>query len=285
MIVAGLIFYAGITSAIESIKRIITPTVPSYSKISLLVLGIFVVVKIFLSKYMTSKGKKLDSMSLIASGRDAGFDGILSLSVIVAIIIYLTTGLLLEAYIGIIISILIIKASVEMMVETIDEILGNRVDKDLSEKIKDEITKDQEILGVYDLIINSYGPNMKIASLHIEVPDTMTADEIDIKSREIADEIYKLFGVLLTGIGIYAKNTKSKEIEKTQSDIEEMVMGHKGILQIHAFYMDLEKKFIVFDIIIDYNISDRYGLYREILQEIKNKYPTYSIYMNMDIDI
>lgn len=285
LIVAGLVLYAGITSAVESVKKIINPTAPSYNTISLIILGTFIVVKLILSKYVTDKGKKLNSISLIASGKDAGFDAILSLSVLITILIYLKTGLLLEAYVGILISIIIIKSGIEMMIETIDEVLGKRVDKNLSDMIKNDIIKDDEVLGAYDLIINSYGPDTKIGSVHIEVLDTMSADEIDILSRRIAYNIYNKYAILLTGIGIYSRNTKNKEIGKIQSDIESIVMSYDGLLQVHGFYMEEYRKLIAFDIIIDYNIKNRDTVYNNIVKEVKEKYSEYNIYINMDIDI
>ena len=285
MIVAGLVLYAGITSIIESVKKIITPSAPSYSRISLFILAGFIIVKLLLSKYIKGTGKKLNSMSLIASGKDAGFDAVLSLSVLISILIYIKTGILLEAYIGIIISIIIIKSGIEMMIETIDEILGKRVDKDLSDTIKNDIIEDKDVLGAYDLIINSYGPDTKIGSVHIEVEDTMNADEIDIISRRIAYNIYKKHGILLTGIGIYSKNTQDEEIEKIQSDIENIAMSHKGVLQVHGFYMNKKKKLIALDIILDYNMKNRNQIYEDILNEVKEKYSEYNIYINMDIDI
>lgn len=285
LIVAGLVLYAGITSAVESVKKIINPTAPSYNTISLIILGTFIVVKLVLSKYVTDKGKKLNSISLIASGKDAGFDAILSLSVLITILIYLRTGLLLEAYIGILISIIIIKSGIEMMIETIDEVLGKRVDKNLSDMIKNDILKDDEVLGAYDLIINSYGPDTKIGSVHIEVLDTMSADEIDILSRRIAYNIYNKYAILLTGIGIYSRNTKNEKIGKIQSDIESIVMSYDGVLQVHGFYMDEDRKLIAFDIIIDYNIKNRDTVYNNIVKKVKEKYSEYSIYITMDIDI
>lgn len=285
LIVAGLVLYAGITSAVESVKKIINPTAPSYNTISLIILGTFIVVKLILSKYVTDKGKKLNSISLIASGKDAGFDAILSLSVLITILIYLKTGLLLEAYVGILISIIIIKSGIEMMIETIDEVLGKRVDKNLSDMIKNDIIKDDEVLGAYDLIINSYGPDTKIGSVHIEVLDTMSADEIDILSRRIAYNIYNKYAILLTGIGIYSRNTKNKEMGKIQSDIESIVMSYDGLLQVHGFYMEEYRKLIAFDIIIDYNIKNRDTVYNNIVKEVKEKYSEYNIYINMDIDI
>ena len=104
MIVAAIVLYAGITSLVESIKKIINPETPDYSAVSLIIIGSAVFVKIFLGIYVKKKGQSVNSGSLIASGSDALFDAILSASVLVSAIIFMLTGISLEAYVGVLIS-------------------------------------------------------------------------------------------------------------------------------------------------------------------------------------
>ena len=104
MIVSALVLYAGITSLVESVKKIISPEESDYSVLSLVLIGVAVAVKIVLGRYVTAQGKKAESASLIASGKDALFDAVLSSSVLVCAVIRLTTGLALEPYVGIVIS-------------------------------------------------------------------------------------------------------------------------------------------------------------------------------------
>ena len=112
MIVSALVLYAGITSLVESVKKIISPEESDYSVLSLVLIGVAVAVKIVLGRYVTAQGKKAESASLIASGKDALFDAVLSSSVLVCAVIRLTTGLALEPYVGIVISGFIIKAGI-----------------------------------------------------------------------------------------------------------------------------------------------------------------------------
>ena len=136
MIVAGLVLYAGITSAVESVKKIIAPETPDYSTTALAVIAVAVLVKVVLGRYVKAQGEKANSGALIASGADASFDAVLSLSVLVSALIFVFTGVSLEAYVGVVISGFIIKAGVDMMKETLDDILGVRMDKALSRQIK-----------------------------------------------------------------------------------------------------------------------------------------------------
>lgn len=179
MIVSGIVLYAGITSEVESVKKIIHPEKPDYSIISLVIIAVAVIVKMILGRYVKAKGEQVNSGSLVASGSDAMFDAILSGSVLVSAIIYMLNGLSLEAYVGFIIAGFIIKAGIEMMIETRNEILGVRADKEKTDRIKELLSDEPEVRGAYDLIMYNYGPDKDFASVHLELPDTMTAKEID----------------------------------------------------------------------------------------------------------
>ena len=94
MVVAAIVLYAGITSLVESIKKIIHPEKPDYSIVSLIIIASAVIVKLALGRYVKAQGEKVKSGSLIASGSDALFDAILSGSVLLSAIIFKLTGLL-----------------------------------------------------------------------------------------------------------------------------------------------------------------------------------------------
>jgi len=261
MIVAGIIFYAGITSLVESIKKIINPEKVEYSKITLLVLLVSIILKLVLGKYVKTKGENFNSPSLVASGSDAMSD----LSVLLSAILYIFTKINIEAYVGVLISIFIIKAGLEIFMDAVNEILGKRVNKDIKNKIKKTICEIENVHGVYDLILHNYGPDKYIGSVHIEIPDSMTAEQIDPLERHITDVVLAKHNVYLSGITIYSMNTKNEEIIKIHSDIMKTVMSNEGVLEFHGFYIEEKNKSIRFD--------------------VKKKYPDYTISIKVDIDI
>ena len=285
MIVAGIIFYAGITSLIESIKKIINPEKVEYSKITLLVLLVSIILKLALGKYVKTKGENFNSPSLIASGSDAISDAILSLSVLLSAILYIFTKINIEAYVGVLISIFIIKAGLEIFMDAINEILGKRVDKDIKIKIKKTICEIENVHGAYDLVLHNYGPDKYIGSVHIEIPDSMAAEEIDPLERHITDVVLAKHNVYLSGITIYSMNTKNEEVKKIHSDILKTVMSNEEVLEFHGFYIEEKNKSIRFDIIIDYSKKNRNEIYEKIYNDVKNKYPDYKINIKVDIDI
>lgn len=285
LVVSGIVLYAGITALVESVKKVIHPEIPDYSTLTLIILIVGIIVKFILGMYVKKKGKEVNSDSLVASGSDAFNDAILSISVLVSAIIYLLFKISLEAYVGILLSVFIIKAGLELIKESVDNMLGVRVESSLAKSIKRDITKENEIQGAYDLILNDYGPDKFLGSVHIEVPDTMTVSEVDKLSRRITKTISEKYGVILHTIGVYSVNTKDKKIINAKKEITKIVFSHKGVLQMHGFYIDEMEKSISFDIIIDFKVKNREEVYKEIYEEVKNKYKDYKLEITLDIDM
>ena len=282
MIVAGIVLYAGITSAVESVKKIIHPEKPDYSIISLVIIAVAVVVKIILGRYVKAKGKKVNSGSLVASGSDAMFDAVLSGSVLASAIIFKLSGLSLEAFVGVIIACFIIKAGIEMMRETLSEILGVRADKEKTDRIKALLSEDPEVRGAYDLILYNYGPDKDYASVHLELPDTMTAKEIDKLTRRLEKKVYRETGVILAGVGLYSYNTGNDEAAAMQSEVRDVVLAHEWAIQLHGFYVDLDEKEMTFDVVLNFNISAKEAV-QILYSELKEKYPSYDINVSPDV--
>lgn len=284
MIISLIVLYAGITSLTESVKKIINPDTPDYSTVSLIIVGAAVAVKIILGRYVKAVGKKVNSSSLINSGEDATLDSIISASTLVAAAIFLIFGISLEAWLGAIISLLIIKAGFEMLKETVSQILGERNDPNLAKSIKETVTSYPEVHGAYDLVLNNYGPDSWNGSIHIEVPDTFSANQLDQLIRSIQEKVYLEHNVILTAIGVYSVNTKDKDIIDAHKHVREKVFAHPHILQMHGFYMDKANKTMRFDIVISFDAKDRKAVYKDILTEIQNEYPDYKLQIAMDTD-
>ncbi len=284
MIVSGIVLYAGITSATESVKKIIWPQKAQYTKLSLLIIAAAVLVKRLLGKYVKAAGKKVNSASLVASGADASFDAILSLSVLASAVIFLTTGLSLEAWVGLVISIFIVKSGIEMMRETLDDILGKRSDKAFVKEIKKTICEDPDVHGAFDLYLYNYGPDKEYGSVHVEVDDTMTASQIDAMNRRIQANVFVKHGVILTGIGLYSVNSQDDEAGKIRRHVLETVMSHEYSMQLHGFYVDTEAKKMSFDVVLSFE-CDQMQAIEEIRREIEGLYPGYTVNANPDVDI
>lgn len=284
MIVAAIVLYAGLTSLIESVKKIIHPEKAEYTSVSLLIIAVAVGVKLILGSFVKAQGKKANSQALEASGADAFFDAVLSASVLASAVIFVVSGISLEAWVGAVISLFILKSGMEMLTETLDDIIGKRTDADLAKKIRRLIVSEPEVRGAYDLLLNNYGPDKNYGSVHMELPDTMTVDEVDVLTRKIEKKIYQETGVIMTGIGVYSYNTQNNEVAHMRNDIMRTVMSHDWVLQCHGFYADTVKKTLRFDAVMSFDMDPEEGV--EILQkEIREKYPDYQLTIAPDVDL
>lgn len=284
MVISILVLYAGITALVESVKKIINPDTPDYSAVTLIIVAVAVVVKIILGRYVKGVGKKVNSDSLVNSGEDATLDSIISASTLVAAAIYLIFHISLEAWLGAIIALVIIKSGVGMLRETLSQILGERADAELARDIKATVISYPEVSGAYDLVLHNYGPDSYNGSIHVEVPDTLSADDLDKLIRKISVDVYQKHDVILTAIGVYSVNTKDPEAVEARDKVTEIVMSHEHILQIHGFYFDKPGKMIRFDIVVSFDAPDRRQVYREVCEAVQEAYPDYTLQVTMDTD-
>ena len=284
MMVAAIVLYAGITSLVESVKKIIHPEAADYTLVSLLIIAAAVVVKLILGAYVKKQGQKVDSGALIASGSDASFDAVLSASVLASAIIFKVWGVSLEAYVGVVIAGFIIKAGVEMMIDTLNDILGHRGDKEMVTTIKQLLTEEPAVQGAYDLVLFNYGPGKNYGSVHLEVADTLTADEIDRLTRRTQERVYAETGVILTGVSIYSFNTTDEEVASVRETVQKTVLAHDWALQLHGFYLDKEKKTLRFDVVISFDVEHHQAL-EEVYREVQALYPEYELSIIPDTDV
>ena len=243
-----------------------------------------VLVKFILGRYVKHIGKTVNSDSLINSGEDAKMDSVISLSTLVAAAVYIFFHISVEAYLGAVIAVIIIKSGFEMLGDTLSKILGERADAQLARDIKETIISYPEIKGAYDLILHNYGPDSFNGSVHIEVPDTMSADDLDQLIRRVTLSVYHKHNVILTGVGIYSINTKDAEAVAARERVSQIVSENPYVLQIHGFYIDKINKTIRFDVIISFDAKDRTLVYNEIKENVQAEYPDYSLEITLDTD-
>ncbi len=282
VIIAVIVLIAGLTSLKESVLKIFNPEEADYSIATLVIVIVAIFVKFFFGKYVKSQGEKLNSGSLIASGADSMNDSAISLSTLVAAIISIVWHISLEGYLGVIISVIILKSAIEMLKDTIDDMIGVRADSELTQNLRDTIKSYDNIQGVYDITVHNYGPNKIIATAHVQVDDDMNAKEIHRLTRRITIDIYRKQGIILT-LGIYASND-SKEHKEIKDYVYELIKEYKNIIQIHGFYVDEEYKLISFDLIFNFDETEPEKTVSEISNKLKEKYSDYNFNVILDTD-
>ena len=285
MIISVIVLYAGITSLVESIRKIINPETPDYSAVSLIIIGTAVAVKFFLGRYVKATGEKVNSDSLINSGEDARLDAVISASTLLAAAIFLIFHISLEAWLGALISLVIIKSGLEMLKDTISRILGEGNDPELAKSIKQTVRSFQDVQGAYDLVLHNYGPEAWNGSIHIEIPDTYSADRLDALIRDIEETVYRKHNVILTAVGVYSMNTKDQFITETRKKVQSIVLAHEFVKGMHGFYLDRKNKHMRFDAVISFDARDRSAVYQQIVADVQAAFPEYELRIAMDLDL
>ena len=284
MIISLLVLYAGITALVESVRKIIRPDIPDYSPVALIIVAVAVAVKIILGRYVKRTGEKVRSDSLINSGEDATLDSVISASTLVAAAVYLIFHVSLEAWLGALISLVIIKSGVGMLRDALSQILGQRADAQLARDIKATIREFPEVGGVYDLVLNDYGPDAYNGSVHVEVADTMTAVQVDKLIRKVTEAVYHRNGVILTAVSVYSQNTTDPDAAAAREQIAGIAADYPEILEMHGFYMDRTEKTIRFDIVVRFDAKDRKAVYQAVSSRVKEAFPDYRQQITMDTD-
>lgn len=286
LIISGIIAGAGVVSMYQSILRIIWPEEPDYNTVSLVIVTAAIIVKIFLGRYMHNNGKKSGSDALVASGADSDMDAAISATTLVAAIIFLTTGLSLEAWLGVVISVFIIKAGWDFLHNAIDQLLGERVDPQLAKAVKKTVSSLPGVMGAYDLVLVDFGPQRLMGSIHIEVPDTLTASQIDDLERMVTRTVLQKHQVMIHTVGIYSTNVSdpNSKANRMRDRCYIIALSHKGVIGTHGFYLYPDEKRVSFDIVLEFG-ADRRKLFNEIVKEEKAAFPDYDMHIACDMDV
>jgi cation diffusion facilitator family transporter len=267
IIIAVIVLSVGITSLIESVKKIFAPTEPDYTTATLIVITVAIAVKSVLGQYVKRKGEHLKSDALTASGSDALFDAVITLATLVSAGIMLLWGVSLDGILGALISVVIIKAGIEMLASPVNELLGTSIPAELTNEIKREVSNFEGVHGVFDLILHNYGPDVKIGSLHINVYDTMSAHEIHALTLKISTAMFDRHGIVMT-VGVYAVATGENRRAELQSQVMQTLAAHKEIVQVHGFYYSEKDNMLSIDVVPDVSVHDDAALVRLLIAEI-----------------
>lgn len=281
-LIALLVLAAGITSLKESAAKMLHPEAAVYTVASLVIIAVAVIAKLLCGSYVRRVGREIHSGSLVASGSDAFFDAVLSFATLVAAVISMIWDISLEGILGVVISVFILRAGVQMLLETLDHIIGMRIDQSLSKQIKAAVRAYPGVYGAYDLALHNYGPNQVIGSIHIEVDDDMTARDIHRLSRRIAADMFHQFGISLT-IGIYAANNRPGEFTGMKQTVCGVLKAFPDILQMHGFYVDEQRHDVLFDIVIAFGANSQ-QIRKNVIQKLTEIYPEYRFDIHLDVD-
>ena len=283
MIIAALVLFAGGEFLISSVKKIISPEPTSYTWVSIVLLVVAILAKIALGFYTKSRGKKLNSPNLEASGADALSDAIITSVTLIGALISIFTDIVIDGFIGALVSIFVLKAGFEIMLGVVGELLGKRPDEELAEEIMEEIRHYDGIVGAYDLILHNYGPNVYIGNVNVELDESISIRDAYEIIHPLNVELFNKYGVFFY-FGFYSINVSDEDVKTMRETVAKVLMEDPDILQIHAFYVDTTKKNMSFDAVMDFSVKTTLEKSQKLKKKLLEIYPDYDITIVADRD-
>ena len=283
-IIAIIIIFTGYQMLCISIKLAFNPATLSISYISIIVITVSAVIKFALGTYTVKVGKKVNSIALEAVGIDGKNDSFISIITIVSVLFFLVFNISIDAYAGIIISVLIIKSGFNVLKSTISELLGRPGQKELVDKIYKEICNTKEIINATDMMLHNYGPDTWSGSVNVELDHAKTVEEVYKVIHKLQIRIKEKYKVVMV-FGIYAVAHDHKDVKNIKQDINLFVSKNKNIKSIHAIYLEPKTNKIYCDFVVEYNLKESKKLKEDFLQYMAQKYPNNEIELTIETEL
>lgn len=285
LIVAFLVIQVGFSFFKGSVGKIQNPQDISFQLIPFCILLLSIGVKLWMALFNTKLGKRIDSKVMLATATDSLGDVITTGATILSILICRLTGWNVDAYAGIIVSLIVVWAGVSIARDTLEPLIGGAIDLELYEKISKMVESYDGIQGTHDLIVHNYGPNRSMASIHAEVPR-----DVDIElSHEIIDkierEVSKELDIMLV-IHMDPVEVNDERVLKAREEVAQIIRKIDGQLQFHDFRMVWGEQQInlIFDLVIPYEYDEQREkeLCRQVMDELEKVNPKYRCMISMD---
>lgn len=254
LIITIIMLFLGFMSAKTSIEKIFSPEALNIGILTYIVLGVIILTKLFLMLMYRSFAKDISSDTLMVSSVDCRNDMLTSIAILISMVIMQITGINIDSYIGLIVSIFIIISAIKMIKETIDPLISVKPNKKLVTKIKKELLSFDGVNDMHDLLVHTYGSGSTFVTVHIEVPETISL----LDCHELVDKIERHFedklniNLTMQVDPVSIDNPRTKEIElKVENSLKELNKD----LTVHGLRViySKEKTKVLFDILEDFN--------------------------------
>lgn len=269
-IVDMLIIFVGLELLESSIDKIIHPVMPSIDNITIIILVIAIIAKLWLFMFYNKISKIINSNAIKGNAYDSISDSISTLAVLLSAIFAKYAGITIDGYVSALVSIFILVTGFKAMKETIDILLGSKPDPEFVKSIEDYTKNYDMIVGIHDMMIHDYGPGRKIVSFHAEVP----ADSDICKAHDVIDQmeqdIYNKFNCITT-IHMDPIVVDDEEINQMRTTTENIVKEINERFSIHDFRMtDGGGRInLIFDLVIPRDMEvDKDEIKKEVQEKI-----------------
>ena len=283
LIIATLILVTGVQMLISSVKLIFEPEEMSISYLAIGIIAVTSIIKYFLGVYTMKMGKKAESGSLIGVGTECRNDSFASVITIISSLIFILFRFSVDAYAGIIISALIIKAGIDVLRETLADLLGRPGDEALAKMLYKKIRQTDGIVAAVDMMLHNYGPDAWSGSVNVEIDHKKTVGEIYQFLHALQLEIMHEYHVTMV-FGVYAVDNDHEEIKNIRKHISAFSKDTPHITNFHAVYLDREADTIYCDFIVDYKLRDWDTLRAQFTEYMAKQYSQYKLALTIETD-
>lgn len=283
LIVAVIILLSGYEVIKSSIERIISGETPSMDWVSLIIVAVTAVIKLALGTYTQKMGKKAESSTLEAVGVDCKNDVLVSIATIVSALVFILFGWNIDAYVGIIIGLLIIKAAFEIVSDTVGDLLGKAGDEELANALYKKIRATDGIIGAVDMMLHNYGPDRYSGSVNIEIDHAMSVGEMYQFVHQLQLDIMHEYNVVMV-FGIYAVDNDNEEIREVRKTITSFIRAQEFVKSYHAVYLENGTDNLYCDLIVDHKLRDWDAMEEEFLSYMKEKYPSKNVILTLETE-
>lgn len=268
----------------SSVEKIISPEKSAFSMMAVIILAVSAAVKFFMFLFNSHLAKKIDSLVLKAAATDSISDVFSTVAVLISALISHFAGIELDAYMGIIVALLILWSVYGIFKDTFDRIIGCMPDEKQIKEIEKFILSYDGVIGLHDMVVHSYGPGKCFASVHVEVD---AAEDI-LVSHDMIDniekDINKQMGVQLV-VHLDPVVTDNEEINELKEKVHKMVKQIDPLLSIHDFRVVFGKTHtnILFDINMPFEVKLKRGeILKLVEKDIKNINKDYYAVVTID---
>ena len=283
LVISVLILVTGIELLINSVKLIFQPAELSISMLSLAIVAGSAVIKFLLGTYTMKMGKKVESGALTALGMDSRNDSFISVVTIVSAIVFLVFHVSVDAYVGVFTSVLILKAGLQVLLDTISELIGRPGKNELAMSIYKEIVSTPGIIGAADMMLHNYGPDAYSGSVNIEIDHEKTVGEIYQFLHALQLRIMHEYNVTMV-FGIYAVDNDHEDVKAIRKYVSEFVGRHEHVKSFHAIYLEPGTDKIYCDLIVDYDLRDWDQLRADFENYMAVRYPGNEVVLTIETE-
>ena len=256
LIVSMIIIVVGFELARTSFDKITSPEPTEFSYLTVGILTVSILIKLYMSLYNTRIGKKITSAAMKATATDSLSDCVATAAVLICTVLSGFTTVNLDAYCGLAVSLFIMYAGLRAAIETISPLLGEPPSKEFVEKIEKIVMSHDDIQGIHDLVVHDYGPGRMMISLHAEVPSSSDIlymhDIIDNIERELRDTLSCDAVIHMDPI-----DTDDDTVNELRHTVSEIVASIDSTMTIHDFRIvkGASHTNLIFDMVVPFSVK------------------------------